>query len=708
MFFLFSLVAVSAEIPTVKEGLGAPNSQQGNLPPLPEAPIALDTINVSDDSGASKSLAEYRGQSATVIVFLYDDCPMCKQVAPILENIWQSERGRGAQFLGVFIDGTSPTGMEKFKKEFGLTFPLIVDTGGKLASALSATAVPEAFVLDRTNTLQYMGRINDAYQVRGESSQSPVREDLKEALDDVLAGSKVRLPRTLAVGCALGLLGTKKTVPPQPAPEVERTITYHQDVAPILRKNCMSCHSAGNAGPFTLTSYDDAVDMLQMGLQEIKARRMPPAQADSDLEIIRPNTIPPEEVEILRAWIKGGEVEGDPATAAPLAPLPDLKDFQADLGPPDIILDLSEPFNLGPVGRDVYRHQVYKLNNSKDLRVRAIQLLPTDHSIVHHALLAFIPHSEAVKALREYGGPGPTYAKGDSGPGFWAKHGLGFSIPPPRADGLTLFSFLSGYIPGVEASVAPEDTSFIIPAGSDILVQMHYHRNGKQSQDSSRIGLWLRKDGEISPKMVSMQFIHGDFVVIPAGIKNMPVSGEWTVPEDCSLAGMAPHAHLLARSMELSADIPGRGHVMLVSMPRWDYDWQQPYYFKTPLFLPKGSKLKATAIYDNSADNPRNPYSPPQPVFLGEATTDEMLLPMLMLTAEKQIDKEGLGFMNFVASMNRSLFLRDFYNDNLSFEVQPDGTVLRVGFTAEDGVHHRLKNPVDPTVPTSQYEKDEL
>jgi peroxiredoxin len=704
--FLFSRVTAYAEIPAVKEGVGAPNSQQGDLPPLPDRAVAMDAISVSDASGTSKSLAEYAGKSATVIVFLYEDCPMCKKAAPIVEDLWRSERGRGAQVLGVFIDGTSTAGLEKFQKEYGLTFPLLMDTGGKLASALSATVVPEAFVLDQGNKVRYLGRINDSYQVRGESSQTPVREDLREALSDVLTGSKVRLPRTLAVGCALGLVGNKKKVPPQPAPAVERTVTYHQDVAPILRKHCMSCHSAGNAGPFTLTSYDDAVDMLQMGLQEIKARRMPPAQAESDLEIIRPNTMAPEEVETLRAWVKGGEEEGDPATAAPLEPLHDQKNFQAELGPPDLIIEQSEPFHLGPVGSDVYRHLVFPINSDKDLRVRTVQLLPSEHSIVHHALIGYMPHSEAQNALREYGGPGPTYAEGDAGPGFWAHHGIGFRLLPPRADGMPRFSFLSAYVPGTEAYVAPSDADYIIPAGSDIVVQMHYHRNGKQTQDSTRMGLWLRKDGNFPPKLASMLFIHGELVVIPAGIKNMRVTGQWTVPEDCTIAGLGPHAHMLARSLEVTADIPGRGRVLLIKVPRWDYDWQQPYFFKEPFFLPKGTTLTAAGIFDNSADNPRNPFNPPQPVFLGEATTDEMLLPMLVLTSEKQIDPHGGSFTRFGAALDRANFLRDIYNDRLSFEVQPDGTVLRVAYTTGDGVLHRLKKPIDPALPPSEYKKD--
>ena len=141
-------------------------------------------------------------------------------------------------------------------------------------------------------------------------------------------------------------------------------------------------------------------------------------------------------------------------------------------------------------------------------------------------------------------------------------------------------------------------------------------------------------------------------------------------------------------------------------VPRWDYDWQQPYFFKTPLFLPKGTTLRASGVYDNSADNPRNPFSPPRPVFLGEATEDEMLLPMVVLTSEKQLDPLGGSFARFAASLERANFLRDIYHDRLVFEVRPDGTVQRVGYTTTDGVMHRLSKPVPPTVPATEYRKE--
>jgi len=700
---LWSQVVAFSQNQPAQEGEGAPNAQQSHLDPLPETAIATSTLTLTDPSGALRHLSECTGTAATVIVFLYATCPLCQRAAPILEKLWKEKQTQGVQVLGVFTDGTPAADLEKFKKDYGISFPLFVDNGGKVATALSATVTPEAFVLDRYAKMRYMGRINDLYQVRGVQSQTPVREDLREALNDVLSGSVVQVPRTLPVGCAI----VRQDLPSASttAAAKETMITYHKDVAPILRAHCMMCHSEGNAGPFTLTNYDDAVDWMKTGIREIKAGRMPPAQVESDLPIRNANTISAEELATLESWIKSGKQEGDTNSAPPLDPLPDYSKFQEDLGPPDIILEQGEPFHLGPIGSDVYRHLVFTLNKSVDLRVRAIQLLPSNRSIVHHALIGYLPHTEALQALRDHGGSGPTFTQGDKGPGFWARHGAGFRIAPPRPDGMPLLSFLSAYVPGTSAYTAPSDADFIIPAGSDLIAQMHFHRNGIQSQDSTRIGLWLRKDGKIPPKIVGFRFLHGEMVVIPAGIKNMKVTGEWTVPDDCMIAGIGPHAHLLAQSMDAIATLPDQSKITISKVPHWQYEWQQPYFFKEPRFLPKGTKIKFSAIYDNTTANPKNPYSPPQPVFLGESTTDEMLLPMLLLTSEKVIDPKGnSGFTLFGASMARSTLLRDLYNDQLPFEVQADGTVLRAGATTGDGRYYRFKKPLDPTLPASAYE----
>jgi hypothetical protein len=171
------------------------------------------------------------------------------------------------------------------------------------------------------------------------------------------------------------------------------------------------------------------------------------------------------------------------------------------------------------------------------------------------------------------------------------------------------------------------------------------------------------------------------------------------------IAGIAPHAHLLARSMDATATLPDQSQLKIAKIPHWQYEWQQPYFFKEPRFLPKGTKIRFSVIYDNSAANPKNPFSPPRPVFLGESTTDEMLLPWLLLTSDKAVDPKGnSGFPQFGASVLRANLLRDLYNDHLPFEVQPDGTVLRTGASTQGGKYYRFKKPLDPALPPSAYE----
>ena len=201
--FLWSQAVAFSQNQPGQEGEGAPNAQQSHLDPLPETAIATSTLTLTDPSGALRPLSECTGTSATVIVFLYATCPLCQRAAPILEKLWKEKQTQGVQVLGVFTDGSPAADLEKFKKDYGISFPLFVDNGGKVATALSATVTPEAFVLDRYAKMRYMGRINDLYQVRGVQSQTPVREDLREALSDVVSGSVVQVPRTLPVGCAI-------------------------------------------------------------------------------------------------------------------------------------------------------------------------------------------------------------------------------------------------------------------------------------------------------------------------------------------------------------------------------------------------------------------------------------------------------------------------------------------------------------------------
>jgi len=196
---------------------------------------------------------------------------------------------------------------------------------------------------------------------------------------------------------------------------------------------------------------------------------------------------------MLRAWVTAGKPEGNAADTPKLQPLPDYSVFQEDLGPPDIVLEQPELTQLGSHGNDVYRNIVFPLSRDEDLRVRAIQFLPGNRKVVHHALVGHLPRETVEQAVREHGGRDGFSHPDDRAGGFQDSHGIGFRVPPVRDDGQPRASFVSGYVPGVRATVAPDDAAVVIPAGCDLSAQVHHVRTGKLETESSRIGLWLEK-----------------------------------------------------------------------------------------------------------------------------------------------------------------------------------------------------------------------
>jgi hypothetical protein len=401
---------------------------------------------------------------------------------------------------------------------------------------------------------------------------------------------------------------------------------------------------------------------------------MPPAQIESDLDFT--GTKPPTAVEVamLRAWVAAGKPEGDATDTPNLAPLPDYSLFQEDLGPPDIVLEQPELTQLGSHGNDVYRNIMFPLNQTKDLRVRAIQFLPSNRKVVHHALVGHLPRETAEQAMREHGGRDGFSHPDDRAGGFQDSHGIGFRVPPVPDDGQPRASFVSGYVPGVRATVAPDDAAVVIPAGCDLSAQVHYVRTGKLETESSRIGLWLEKQ---SPrKVMNMIYLSGDFAVVPPGVTDFRVRGSYTLPQDADFVGVVPHTHQLARWVELRATLPGEKQpLLLLRVPQWDYNWQSPYNLKQPRRFPAGTRFDAECSFDNSSANPRNPFDPPRNVWHNETIKDDMLLPMFMFASEKPLDAKGESFKKFYFTIVRSRLLRRLVDHRFKYVADPKGNV---------------------------------
>lgn len=608
---------------------------------------------------------------AVCFAFLHPACPLAQEYAPVLEALSHRFTVTGIHFVGVVCECDDPAEVTAYGTKFGITFPVHLDTAFELAEALKATTTPQVVLVDRDRRIRYSGRIDDRFKIRGVMTPGDAEPELASAIDDLIAGREIREPRTKPAGCPLDRPERPVT---RAAAVATDTPTFTKDVLPFLHAQCQKCHSPNQAGPFNLLTYDDAVEWAELAIEEIESRRMPPAQIESDLDYAWPEPPTAADLAMLRRWVAADKPVGNPGDTPPLPPLPDYSAFQEDLGPPDIVLEQPQPTQIGAHGDDIYRHVVFPLNRPEDLRLRAIQFLPGNRRVVHHALTGHLPRETAEEAVRDHGGRAGFSHPDDRAGGFWEPHGIGFRMPPIRDDGQPRAAFLSGFVPGVRATVAPADAAIVIPAGCDLVVQGHYVRTGKLETDSSRVGIWL--DRRQPRKVMNMIYLNGDFAVVPQGVTDFRVRGSWTLPEAADMVGVVPHTHQLARWLEIRAHLPGEQQPLLVlRVPQWDYNWQSSYDLKEPRTFPAGTRFEAEVSYDNSIANPRNPFDPPQHVWHNESIHDEMLLPMFAFASEQPLDGKGKTFARFVSWLQRSRFLRRLVDHRYKYVADSQGNV---------------------------------
>ncbi len=404
------------------------------------------------------------------------------------------------------------------------------------------------------------------------------------------------------------LLGVTFALPASAAEE----ITFTKHIAPILWKNCASCHRPGEVGPFNLLTYKDAAKRADFLAQITSERRMPPWKAEpghGDFEDVR--RLSDAEIKLLAQWAESGAKEGK---ASDLPPAPKFTEGW-QLGQPDLILKMAEPFEVRADGRDVYRCFVLPTGLTEDRTVAAVEFRPGNRRVVHHALY-FLDNTGAARKKDE----------ADPGPGYSSFGGIG--IVPTGS--------LGGWAPGATARRLPEGTGRMLRKGSDVVLQIHYHPSGKVEKDQSTLGIYFTR--KPAQRLVMGVPLVNRRLAIPAGEKRHEVKATFTLPVDVQALGITPHMHLLGREMKVTATLPNGKQESLIWIKDWDFNWQDQYRYRKPVALPKGTKLEMVAYYDNSADNSKNPNHPPKLVRWGEQTTDEMALCGLQVITAKRAD----------------------------------------------------------------------
>lgn len=420
-------------------------------------------------------------------------------------------------------------------------------------------------------------------------------------------------------------------ISPPPTRAVEPSaVTFAGDIAKIVHRKCTMCHRAGQSAPFELVSYEDVRDRGATIEAVIHDDYMPPWKPVNDnVQFANDRRLTVKERRLISQWVNSGMAAGDLDTVT----VPSFPDGWS-LGKPDLVVQMNGEFKVPATGPDIYRSFVFPVSLPDDKWIKAIELKPSARGVVHHALFFVDTSGEARKNDGKDGRPG------FSGMSFLSNNQRSRSrTSSPRRP-----TSLGGYVPGATPNRLPGDLALHLPKGSDIVMQTHFHPSGKSELESSQIAFYFT-DKPPSQKLVPIQVppLFGRFAGIDVRPgKSQEIRKSFTLPVDIQGIQISGHAHYLCREMDLQATLPDGNQLDLLCIDDWDLDWQDQYQFKQPVSLPEGTRLDVRLLYDNSEDNPENPYSPPKRIAWGRESTDEMGSITLHAIAKNESDRPAL------------------------------------------------------------------
>ena len=564
-------------------------------------------MELNDIDGKSFRLSEFKDRAAVVIAFTNTTCPVSKKYAPTLAAMEKQFQDRSVVF--VFVNPTSsdkPDLVREAITTHRFQGHYVADIDGHIATAVGATHTTDAIVLDAGRTIVYRGAVDDQYGT-SYTKDEPRETFLADAIAATLAGERPLVAATTAPGCPLDFETSSLDIPVGDLAARENkkvtgrnahpTVTYHNRISRIIQTHCLECHRATGVAPFALSSYEEVKGQSGSIRRVIEEDIMPPWFAADPAE----GTVSPfandcslakTDKAALLDWLNGGKPEGDPADA----PLPRSFHDGWQIGKPDLIVQLAAPITVKASGTMPYQNVIVETGLTEAKYVRAVEVLPTAREVVHHVLVFVMPPGK-------HGAAGVVTEEGNEEGG---------------ADG-----FFAAYAPGYDALVFNEGYGKILPAGSRLKFQIHYTPNGTATSDQPMIGMMFLD--EKPEHLVDVKGIAQPRLAIPPGAANHEVVATQAIPNDATILAFFPHMHLRGKAFRYEAILPDGETRTLLDVPRYDFNWQLSYRLAEPVTLPAGSTIRATAIFDNSADNPANP-DPTRTVRWGQQTYDEMMI----------------------------------------------------------------------------------
>ena len=372
---------------------------------------------------------------------------------------------------------------------------------------------------------------------------------------------------------------------PSVALAADAPATFTKDVAPILYKSCVECHRPTMFAPMSLMTFEDARPWARSIKQRVTARTMPPWGADPAHGTFKNDPrLSERDIDTIAKWVDAGAPKGDDKD------LPAAPQFVEGwtIGKPDAVFTMDEEFTIPPSGAIPYKYFRVPTNLTEDQWIQAIEIKPGARAQVHHVIAFTQP---AGSPLKPGGELGPTNIGGVT----------------PNKPGLV-------FEPGIAR---------LLRGNSDIVMQIHYTTNGTETKDRTTVGVIYAK--QPPTKMAGGGMAINPRFVIPANDGNAEVKATTTLSRDTTLTAMTPHMHVRGKDMTYIAHYPDGTSETLLSVPKWDFNWQITYMLAKPKVLPKGTQVEVIAHYDNSVNNKFNP-DPSKDVRWGDQTWEEMMI----------------------------------------------------------------------------------
>ena len=422
-------------------------------------------------------------------------------------------------------------------------------------------------------------------------------------------------------------------------------VTFNKDVAPILNRNCANCHRPGEIGPMSLLSYKDARPWAKSIREKVIAREMPPWHADPNHgQFSNDRRLADKDVATLVAWVDGGLKEGD---AKDLPPAPKFVEGW-NIGKPDVVFTMSEDYPVPAEGVVDYQYMTVPTTFTEDRWIQAAEVRSGNRAVVHHVIV-FVQDPKgstrppAGVQMKMVGGAADTLPRPQVRP---AVAGEARKVGEPRAAGGNRGGgagggwVLIGTAPGDSGAVMVPGTAKLVKAGSTLIFQIHYTPNGTAQKDRTSVGLIFAKN---PPEYeVKTMGVTNNRFVIPAGEANYRVESAAVFTEDSVVWSVFPHMHVRGKSFEYRLLYPDGHAELIASMPKYDFNWQGGYRFKTPLEVPKGSRLECIAYFDNSKGNKANPDAD-KDVRWGDQTWEEMMIGWMDYSVKSQRVSKTVG-----------------------------------------------------------------